>query len=80
MKTAILTDTNSVITAEEGKRVGIYVLPMPVIINGTYYLEGVDITNEQLYRAAADGRELSSSQPSPGDLMAMWDRILGVGL
>ena len=79
MKTAILTDTNSVITAEEGKRVGIYVLPMPVIINGTYYLEGVDITNEQLYRAAADGRELSSSQPSPGDLMAMWDRILGDG-
>ncbi len=33
MRTAILTDTNSGITAEAVERAGIYVLPMPVIID-----------------------------------------------
>ena len=32
MKTAVMTDSNSGITPEEGKKIGIYSLPMPVII------------------------------------------------
>ena len=48
MKTAILTDTNSGITVEEGQKKGIYVLPMPVSIEGNCDLEGVNITHEQL--------------------------------
>lgn len=79
MKTAILTDTNSGITVETGREYGIYVLPMPVIIEGTSYLEGVDITNRQLYDAILSDRELCSSQPSPGDVMDMWDSILNDG-
>ena len=79
MKTAILTDTNSGLTVEEGRKSGIYVLPMPVIIEEQTYLEGVDITNGQLYRALLDNKEVSSSQPSPGDVMAIWDRILDDG-
>ena len=31
MKTAVMTDSNSGITPEEGKKIGIYSLPMPVI-------------------------------------------------
>lgn len=79
MRTAILTDTNSGLTVEEGKAAGIYVLPMPVIIEEKSYLEGIDITNEQLYEAIRTDKELSSSQPSPGDILAMWDQILGDG-
>ena len=45
MKTAIITDTNSGLTVEDGKRIGVYVLPMPVIVDGRGYLEGVDITH-----------------------------------
>lgn len=75
MRTAILTDTNSGITVAEGKAAGIYVLPMPVIIEEKSYLEGVDITNEQLYEAIRSDRDLSSSQPSPGDILAMWEKI-----
>lgn len=71
MRTAVLTDTNSGITAEEGKTYGIYVLPMPVIIEGKCYFEGVDITNRQLYDAILSYQKLCSSQPSPGDVMAM---------
>lgn len=79
MKTAILTDTNSGITVEAGRKSGIYILPMPVIMEEKCYFEGVDITNRQLYDAMLSDRELSSSQPSPGDVMAMWDSILNDG-
>ncbi len=79
MKTAVLTDTNSGITVESGKKYGIYVLPMPVIIDEQNYLEGVDITHQQLYRALLDDREVSSSQPSPGAVMELWDKVLSDG-
>lgn len=52
---------------------------MPVIIEEKCYLEDVDITHAQLYDAMISDKELSSSQPSPGDVMAMWDRILNDG-
>lgn len=51
----------------------------PVIIEEKCYLEGVDITHAQLYDAMISDKELSSSQPSPGDVMSMWDRILNDG-
>lgn len=79
MKTAVLTDTNSGITVAEGEKLGIYVLPMPVIVQDHCYLEGVDITNEQLYKAMISDQEVSSSQPSPGEVMALWDRVFKDG-
>ena len=79
MKTAILTDTNSGLTVEEGEKRGIYVLPMPVIVEGNSYLEGVDITHDQLFDALRREKEVSSSQPSPGDVMALWERVLDNG-
>ena len=45
MKIAIATDTNSGITKEIGKKIGVYTLPMPVIIDDKTYFECVDITN-----------------------------------
>lgn len=79
MKTAILTDTNSGITVEEGNNSGIYVLPMPVIIEDCSYLEGVDITNQQLYAAMKEKKDISSSQPSPGMLIELWEQIFQDG-
>lgn len=79
MKTAIVTDTNSGITVEEGRESGIYVIAMPVLIDGECYFEGVDITNGQLYDALKNGRNVSSSQPSPGDVMEVWDSVFQEG-
>ena len=79
MKIAVMTDTNSGVTIEEGKRDGIYVLPMPVIVDGESYLEGISINHEQIYKALQEDREVVSSQPSPADLMLMWDEILKEG-
>lgn len=69
MKVAIATDTNSGMTHRQAQESGIYLLPMPVIVDGKEYFEGIDITHEQLYEAMKQHKELSSSQPSPGQLM-----------
>lgn len=79
MKIAIATDTNSGITALEGEKLGVYVLAMPVNLEETIHYEGIDISSEQLYDAMRQHREVSTSQPSPGQLMELWDGILAKG-
>lgn len=79
MKTAVMTDSNSGITPEEGKKIGIYSLPMPVIIEGDVFYEGKNITQEGYYGAMTSGKNVTTSQPSPGDVMDMWDGILKEG-
>lgn len=79
MKTAILTDTNSGIFPEEGDRLGIFVIPMPVIIDGEEYFEGVNLTPQEFYRRIADGADISTSQPSPGDVISVFDQIFSKG-
>lgn len=79
MKTAVMTDSNSGIKPEEGKKLGIFSLPMPVIIDGEVYFEGKDITQEQFYGDMIAGKNITSSQPSPGDVLDMWDEILNSG-
>lgn len=79
MKIAIMTDTNSGISVQEGADHGIHVLPMPVIVDGIDYTEGVDITHEQLYAAMESGKAAYTSQPAPGNVTDMWDAILSQG-
>ena len=76
MKTAIMTDTNSGINKKEADELGIFLLPMPVIVKDKTYLEGIDISLGEMYEIMEDGIETSTSQPSPGSLMEMWDDIL----
>lgn len=79
MKTAILTDSNSGISPREGERLGIFVLPMPVVLDGRVYFEGVDLTSKEFYQRIAEGAEVSTSQPSPGDVISKFDRIFSEG-
>lgn len=79
MKVAIMTDTNSGVTVEEGARLGVCVLPMPVLVEGRIYYEGVNLTHDEFYRYQREGRRVSTSQPSPGDVLALWDKLLEEG-
>lgn len=79
MKTAIVTDSNSGIFEEEGKQLGVYVLPMPVLIDNTVYFEGKSLSSTQFYQYLQEGRDITTSQPSPGDLTALWDHVLELG-
>ena len=73
---AIMTDSNCGIMPSEETSYGIHVLPMPVIIDGKTYSEGIDITPDVFYQKQTSGSVITTSQPSPGDVTAMWDRLL----
>jgi len=76
MKIAIAADSNSGITQREAEELGIHVLPMPFMINGTVYYEGINLTSEEFYRKMEEGADITTSQPSPKDVMEVWDRLL----
>ncbi len=79
MKVAIMTDTNSSITIEEGQRDGIFLMTMPVIIGEKTYIEGVNLSTKELYQGMAEGVSVKTSQPSPQDIIDMWQGILDEG-
>lgn len=75
-KIAIVTDSNSGITQAEAEKMGIYVVPMPFFINEKLHFENIDLTQEQFYRLLTEDASISTSQPTPGDVMELWDEIL----
>lgn len=79
MNVAIVTDSNSGIFEKEGWELDVHVIPMPVVIEGKIYYEGIDLTHEEFYQCLLEHREVSSSQPSPGDVTEVWDGLLSSG-
>ena len=75
-KIAIVTDSNSGIVQAEAKELGIYVVPMPFMIDGKDYLEEINLTQEEFYQKLTEGAEISTSMPSPGSVTDLWDELL----
>ena len=75
-KIAIVTDSNSGITQEMAKELGVYVLAMPFYIDGKLFFEGIDLTKEAFREKQVGGADIGTSQPSPGDVIDMWDNLL----
>lgn len=73
---AIVTDSNSGITREEAAALGTYVVPMPFFIDGELYYEGITLTTQEFYKRMAAGSEISTSQPTPGAVLELWDELL----
>lgn len=76
MKTAIITDSNSGITQDEAKKLGISVVPMPVLIDGEQYLEDISITQKEFYEKLKGNANVSTSQPNPIDVGEIWAEAL----
>lgn len=76
MKVAIMTDSNSGITQAQGRELGVYVLPMPFMIDGEEYFEDINLTQQEFYEKLAGGCDISTSQPSPEAVLDMWDQLL----
>ena len=76
MKTAVVTDSNSGITQSEGKQLGIFVIPMPFMIEGETYEEDISLTQEEFYERLKEDADISTSQPSPETVMNLWDQVL----
>lgn len=75
-KIAIVTDSNSGITQTHGKEIGVFVLPMPFMINEESYFEDINLTQEGFYEKLEGGAEVITSQPSPEAVLNMWNSVL----
>lgn len=73
---AIVTDSNSGITQEAAGGLGVFVLPMPFMIDGQTYYEDIDLTQEQFYEKLSSGADICTSQPSPDSVLQLWNRLL----
>lgn len=75
-KIAVVTDSNSGITQSQAKKLGIYVLPMPFMINEETFYEDITLTQEQFYEKLKEGANVITSQPTPDSVMKMWEELL----
>lgn len=55
---------------------GIHVIPMPFCIGGVTYYEGKDISHARFFEELEAGQAVSTSQPAPAAILALWDTLL----
>ena len=75
-KIAVVTDSNSGITQKESKELGVFVLPMPFMIDEMEFFEDINLTQEEFYERLENNAQVVTSQPSPDSVMKLWDEIL----
>lgn len=73
---AIVTDSNSGITQQQAAEIGVYVLPMPFYINEELFFEEITLSQEEFYKCLEEDADISTSQPSPADVMELWNKLL----
>lgn len=76
MKIAIGTDSGSGITQAQAKEMGIFVVPMPFMINGESFEEDITLTQEEFWKRMGENADISTSQPAPETVLSVWDRVL----
>ena len=78
-KVAIITDSNSGISQVEAEGLGIFVVPMPFIVNEETLFEDINLTKEQFFEKLKDDADISTTQPSPEQVMNLWNDVLAKG-
>ena len=75
-KVGIVTDSHSGMTQQEASRLGVWVLPMPFFFGQECFHEDIGITRDQFFDRIEAGEKVSTTQPSPEEVMEIWDRAL----
>ncbi|MEF2735156.1 MAG: DegV family protein [Blautia sp.] len=75
-KVGIVTDSNSGITQKQAEELGITVLAMPFYIDEQLYFEDITLTQEEFYKQLERDAAISTSQPSPAEVMETWEKLL----
>ncbi|UQS85375.1 DegV family protein [Apilactobacillus apisilvae] len=80
MKIAIVTDSTSYLSKEEKEKYNIHVVPIPVIIDGKSYNEGIDISTEEFYDKLRNSESFpSTSQPPMGEMINTYNQLADEG-
>ncbi|MFA5235531.1 MAG: DegV family protein [Bacilli bacterium] len=79
MKIAISSDSTLSITQVEAKEIGIFVMPLNVIVDGKEYHDDIDITKEELAVFMRAGSRISTSTPTPVEIETFFNDIFAQG-
>lgn len=80
MKLAVITDSSAYLPSELRDKKDLFVLDIPITINGETYVEGVNLTTEEFYTKMAASSELpKTSQPSLDQLDRCLSQLLEQG-
>lgn len=69
----IIADTATLLTPEEGAKLGITIVPVSVAINDRTYRDYADISSEDFLRLVEAGGVPTSSQPSLGEILEVYE-------
>ncbi|MFQ6016392.1 MAG: DegV family protein [Anaerolineae bacterium] len=72
----IVSDSTCNLPQELVERYHITIVPVNIQLGGKSYLEGIEITPELFYRELEAGAAASTSQPSPGQFVAVYQSLL----
>jgi EDD domain protein, DegV family len=76
MKIAVITDSSAFLPDETKNRDNLFILDVPITIDGETYFEGKNLTNEEFYKKMAASSELpKTSQPSLSELENLLDKL-----
>jgi DegV family protein with EDD domain len=76
---AIVADSNCMLPPAIAERNAVTVIPLPVMVNNTTYLEGVNLDTDDFYDQLASGATVTTSQPSPGSIAEVYRQLIEEG-
>ena len=75
-KIAVVTDSNSGITQRQAAEYGVYVLPMPFMIDDETFYEDINLDQKGFYEKLEGGADVVTSQPAPDSVLTLWEKLL----
>ena len=75
-KIAVVTDSNSGITQRQAAEYGVYVLPMPFMIDNETFYEDINLDQKRFYEKLEGGADVVTSQPAPDSVLTLWEKLL----
>lgn len=75
-KIAVVTDSNSGITQRQAAEYGVYVLPMPFMIDDETFYEDINLDQKRFYEKLEGGADVVTSQPAPDSVLTLWEKLL----
>ncbi|WP_270889498.1 DegV family protein [Pedococcus sp. 5OH_020] len=80
MSVAVVTDSTAYLPEAVVSAKGILVVPLHVVIAGTEYSEGVDVTTAEVAEALRSFRPVSTSRPSPQSFLDAYEKAAATGV
>ena len=76
----VVTDSTADLTPAQAEAYGIVVRPLYVVFGEKMYLDGVEIKPNEFYKMLAEAKDLpTTSQPSPGEFVELYESIFAKG-